>query len=493
MVETTRIGQQRPRLSNIPAGIVNFDAGGEIIEFARRYGFELDDWQQWVVRHMVAERADGSWAAPTSVLLVPRQNGKSVILEVLELAALFLYGERHIIYSAHLGKTATDHMRRIAHRVRNTPDFHRLARVFTARGDERIERVDTGAILEFITRSRKTTRGGSPSRVLFDEAMFLTDDQLQAMVPALSAQSLNEDSGAQMIYASSAPIYESEVLHRLRKKAIDDRPERMFFCEWSVDVDADLRDWDNWFAANPAMGIRIAPEWVQDTELGVLSDEAFMVERLGIPQGGDGTAGVVPYSKWMELAIPQPARMESVTFGLAVAPDGSWSSVGSAGRLPSGDLYVDNVQFGQGSGWVLDRLIQLYEKHRKPIRVDPSGSEGAFIRPLKDAGIEVVEVMGREYQQACGEFLSAVENGKIRHIDQKALNVAVAAAGRRDVGKEGGWVWVRPGAVDISPLKAATLALSGVELKRKPKIHVWKGDPKELAAGRMNHVVPNPK
>jgi hypothetical protein len=90
----------------------------------------------------------------------------------------------------------------------------------------------------------------------------------------------------------------------------------------------------------------------------------------------------------------------------------------------------------------------------------------------------VVEVGGREYQQACGELLAAVEGGRIRHIDQKPLNIAVSAAGRRDVGKEGGWVWVRPGAIDISPLKAATLALSGVELKRKPRIHVWKGDEK---------------
>jgi hypothetical protein len=33
-------------------------------------------------------------------------------------------------------------------------------------------------------------------------------------------------------------------------------------------------------------------------------------------------------------------------------------------------------------------------------------------------------------------------------------------------------VWVRPSAIDVSPLKAATIALSGVEAKRKPRIHV---------------------
>jgi hypothetical protein len=343
-------------------------------------------------------------------------------------------------------------------------------------GDERVERRDTGAILEFITRGRKTSRGGSPSRVIFDEAMFLKDDQIQAMVPALSAQSMNDDSSAQMIYASSAPIYESEVLHRLRKKAIDDSPPRMFLSEWSVEVDADPRDRDNWYAANPGLGVRISEEWVADQEFGVLSNEAFGIERLGIPQGGDGTAGTIPYAKWTELAIPVPARVVAVAYGLAVAPDGSWSSVGSAGRLPGGDLYVDSVKFAQGSAWVLSFLVELHERRRKAIRIDPAGSEGAFIRPLREAGVEVVEVSGREYQQACGEFLSAVEGARIRHIDQPALYTSVAAAGRREGGKEGGWVWVRPGAVDISPLKAATLALSGVERKRRPRIHVWKGE-----------------
>jgi hypothetical protein len=169
--------------------------------------------------------------------------------------------------------------------------------------------------------------------------------------------------------------------------------------------------------------------------------------------------------------------MDSVCFGLAVAADGSFSSVGSAGRLPGGDLYIDNVKFEAGTGWVLDYLAnELYPKKRVPIRIDPSDAAGAFIRPLKDAGVEVIEVASREYQQSCGEVLSAVNDGRIRHIGQASLNKAAAAAGKRDVGKEGGWVWVRPGAVDISPLKAATLALSGVELKRKPRIHTYKGD-----------------
>lgn len=461
---TTRIGAQRPRLSNIPAAIDNTEAGDEVIEFARRFGIELDDWQQWVVSHVCAERSDGSWAAPTSILLVPRQCGKSLVLEVLEMAALFLWEYQHTIYSAHLQKTSTDHMRRIKQLLSRFDPDEKLARMLTGRGDERVEVRETGAILEFITRGRKTARGGSPNLVIFDEALFLQDDQVQAMLPALSAQSMNEDGAAQMVYASSAPIYESEVLHRLRKKAIQESPPRMFFAEWSVDVEADPRDRSNWYLANPGLGVRISEEWVADQEFGVLSPTAFAVERLGIPLGGDGEAGVVPFEKWELLKVPAhpPPRVIDVAYGLSVSPDGSWSAVGSAGRMPNGDLYVDKVEYRRGTEWVVAFVAELCQRKRSTVRVNPAAAEGALIRPLLDARVDVVEVESREYQQACGMFLFAVENGTLRHLGQESMNNSVTAAGRRDIGREGAWVWVRPGAVDISPLTAATNALTGV-------------------------------
>jgi hypothetical protein len=249
---------------------------------------------------------------------------------------------------------------------------------------------------------------------------------------------------------------------------------------WENDQDTSPSDVNAWRLVNPALGLRIEESFIASemrTLCGTPEGIAeFKRERLGIREGGDGSAGVISQKQWGELVIEAPPRIESVAYGLAVAADASWSSVGSAGRLPNGDLYVDSVEFRTGTAWVVGYLTELFGRKRLPIRIDPAGSEGAFIRPLREAGVEVFEVGGREYQQACGELLAAIDAGKVRHLGQAALNRSVAAAGRRDVGKEGGWVWVRPGAVDISPLKAATLALSGVELKRKPRIHVWKGD-----------------
>jgi phage terminase large subunit-like protein len=296
------------------------------------------------------------------------------------------------------------------------------------------------------------------------------------VLPALSAR-----PNPQAWYLSSAPHFESDFLHSLLKRAESDDPGSLFLRAWENDTDTRPDDVDAWRRVNPSLGFRIDESFVHNerrtlcaTPEGVAE---FSRERLGIREGGDGSAGVIQQARWAELAMPVPTRIESVAYGLAVAPDASWSSVGSAGRLPGGDLYVDNVRFAEGTAWVTKFLVELHGNKRLPIRIDPAGSEGAFIRPLKEAGVEVVEVGAREYQQACGEVLAAVEGRRIRHIDQTSLNRAVAAAGRRSVGKEGGWVWVRPTAIDISPLKAATLALSGVEANRKPLIHVYQGPP----------------
>jgi hypothetical protein len=63
-----------------------------------------------------------------------------------------------------------------------------------------------------------------------------------------------------------------------------------------------------------------------------------------------------------------------------------------------------------------------------------------------------------------------MKNGTIRHLGQTDLDRAVRAAQRRDVGKEGGWVWAES-QIDLSTLKAATLALTGVTKRRPPRIH----------------------
>lgn len=435
----------------------------------------LDDWQESLLLDSLRTGWDGKWAAFEVAGVVPRQNGKGTIQEARQLIGLFAVGERLQIHTAHEFKTCSEHFLRVKGLIEGSDELSQQVRIIrTGAGEQGVE-LHTGERLKFLARSRSSGRGFSADTLYFDEAFELPVSTVGSVLPTLSAR-----PNPQVWYQSSAPHFESEFLHSLLTRAESADPGSLLLRAWENEQDTPPDDVEAWRRANPALGFRIDESFVANemrtlcaTPEGIAE---FKRERLGIREGGDGSYGIIPQARWAELKIPVPPRVDSVTFGLAVASDASWSSVGSAGRLPGGDLYVDNVKFEKGTAWVLEYLTELFERKRKPIHIDPAGTEGAFIRPLKDANVEVVEVGGREYAQACGEVLSAVKDGKIRHIDQTSLNKAVAAAGKREVGKEGGWVWVRPGAVDISPLKAATLALSGVEVRRKPRIHTWKGE-----------------
>jgi hypothetical protein len=238
----------------------------------------------------------------------------------------------------------------------------------------------------------------------------------------------------------------------------------------AVSTPPDVEDRAAWARANPAYGVRIEEVFLKE-QLRTLGPDLFAREHLGVWDPCNDGQGFLPYGKWLAAADKESTVTAGLAYGLSVAPDGSWAAVGSAGRRRDGRFHVDSVRYEHGTGWVVDYLADLYSRKRIPVHVNPEATEGAFIRALSDRKVPVVEVGHRDYKQACGAFLAALENDRLRHIDQEALNRSVAAADRRDVGHEGGWVWERP-QVDISPLVAATLALSGVTEGRRPKIHV---------------------
>jgi phage terminase large subunit-like protein len=465
-----------PTLSSAPSSGEDLNPGleDEIRQVLAWADLILDDWQESFLFASLRTGYDEKWAAFEIAGVVPRQNGKGTILEARQIVGMFVLGERLQIHTAHEFKTCSEHFLRVKGLIESSPELSEQVKIIrTGAGEQGIE-LHTGERLRFLARSRSSIRGFSADAIYFDEAFELPVATIGSVLPALSAR-----PNPQAWYLSSAPHFTSEFLHSLLRRADSDDPGSLMLRAWENDADSRPDDVEAWRRANPALGSRIDESFVQNEMRTLCSTPEgiaeFKRERLGIREGGDGSSGVIPQERWSELGAPVPPRIDSVAYGLAVAPDAAWASVGSAGRLPGGDLYVDNVRFEQGTAWIIGYVTDLYARKRKPIRVDPAGSEGAFIRPLREAGVEVIEVGSREYQQACGEVLAAVEGRRIRHIDQPALNRSVAAAGRRDVGKEGGWVWERPGAIDISPLKAATLALSGVELKRKPRIHTWKG------------------
>lgn len=470
-----------------PPAAASLDEAHAAIEQWEHYsGKQLDSPQRLAVELMLAEDASHRWAARTTGRAESRQNGKGDEVEVVEAWGLTQRGEA-IVHTAHEIPTAKSaHLRLVAHFEGHRDLRRKVGKFRYANGDQSIEMAgDSGGIIVYRTRTAGGGRGlDDISRLVIDEAQHAQPEQLASSTPILAA-----NPNPQMNFTGSAGIFNrSDWWWELRKRALlavrDGNAGQFAWLEHSaerVEVNRDDRivstppdptDVDAWEVANPTLGVRIEREFLAE-QLATLGADLFAREHLGVwDPYNDGEGGLIPFDAWSDLTLKAaPDKVLTPQYGLSVSLDQSHAAVGSAGRLADGSLYVDNIEWRKGTNWIVANCKERYDRKRLPVRIDPSSSAGPWIKLLIDAGVEVVEVPAREYQQGCGALYAAVLNGELRHLVNAALDRSVAAADRRDVGNEGAWVWAHPASVDISPLTAATLALTGVtDRQRKPAL-----------------------
>ncbi len=459
LVEPRR-GCQRPRRHRLPRRRVG-SAGPDACEFGRSLGYELDDWQEWCIDGILSEDANFRLVATVACILVSRQNGKNVILEVVELYVFFVLGWP-IVHTAHRADTSAEHMLRLTNVIDANPDLAAQVTVTVANGKERITRRDTKVSIQFYTRSKKIGRSKSPRMVVLDEALYVTAEHMQALLPAMSAQSMREDAPL-LVWTSSAPVPESHELHRVIAAFVDQDMDG-FFADWGAPADCNPADREVWYQSNPGLGVRISEEWIAEQEFKLLDRDAFMIERLGVIFAPDATPSELP--DWALCADPDSSRSGGVSLAVAVAPDLSWSSIGVAADRDDARRHVELVKCLPGTTGVVEALAAIAAKHDVPVRLRPRSEAGGLIAPLGKAGVRVIEVGQLDYLKACVGLRQATvppAEGvppRLVHIDQDALNVAVLGAVVKASGD--GWEWsARSSKVDISPLEAITLAFAG--------------------------------
>lgn len=465
-----------PRVNSYPAYVSS--AGDEAIELAAAAGLRLDPWQQEILRHALGERADGSWAAFEIALIVSRQNGKGALLEARELAGLFLLEEKLILHSAHEMKTATEAFRRIRDLVDNTDDLRRrVARVTLQRGDEGIE-LKGGARLRFVARSNGSGRGFSGDCVIMDEAYALTDGQMEAMLPTMSAR-----PNPQIWYTSSPPLdpITGAQLFRVRDRGLKGA-DRLAYFDFGLDgtldqLDGiDLDDPAAWRASNPAFGIRVMEEFVR-SERATMSDVGFARERLGVWPSKPSQLGfrVIAEQFWNAARDPDRTIDGRPALGVYVPPDRSYSAIVAAGPCDDGKRLIEltgNDELGNdyrpGTAWIVPRLKQLEQHQPSVIVID----DKAVADEAEQAGLEVHRAVVADVVTGCQIFFDGIagadpDGRDIRHLGQKEMTDAAAGAVKRKVGNS--WAWERHDLTsDIGPVAAASLALFG---HGTPRIH----------------------
>lgn len=447
-----------PALFAPPPGAASLDEAHAAIDQWEHYsGKRLDTAQRLAVELMMAEGADGLWAARTTARVVARQNGKGDEFEVVEAWGLTQRAEA-IVHTAHEIPTAKSaHLRLVAH-LEGHRDLRRLVRkIRYANGDQAIEMHNDGVIV-YRTRTSGGGRGlDDISRLIVDEAQHAQPEQLASATPILAA-----NPNPQINFAGTAGIEGvSAWWWKMRRRALEGGEGQFSYLEHSaevvtlgsdgkvVSIGPDPTDRDAWRRGNPGYPDRVPADFLAE-QLAILGPSLFLREHGGVwdPEPDANADRIIPAQRWLECSQPHD-RGERVKHSVDVSPDGVSAAIGASDGVVG--LILDH---GPGTAWVIPKLLK---RGITKVWLDPKGPAGALLVPLGEAGIEVEEVSPAEHAQACGGLLAAIIDATFRHTGQPALDAAVENATRRPYGDA--WAWNRRTAsVDISPLVAITLA-----------------------------------
>lgn len=496
--------------------------GFHVIEFAREWlGIEFRPWQKWLLIHALELLENGRYRFRKVIVIVGRQNGKTKLIEVLALWWLFVDSDsfpEHIpadeflvLGTAQDRDTAKKVWRRVLRRC--NPEVSRWPGRFTpaeraaivpalqsaaappstTNGSEAVK-LKNGAQYQIAALSSGGARGDSVSRAILDE---LREQRGWEGWASLS-KTLNGTWNSQLWAISSAGDERSVVLKDLRDSALaalkewDEYVEAgiqtveeyanvhdvsIGLFEWSAPEGGSLHDPSGYLQANPSIGYGYEVDaLLSDLESG----EPEHVTRTEVLCEWV-TAAIEPKldaDTWASLADPPRVDHEGavvyagseisttspMVLGIDTSIDRKTTWIGIAGYREDGLQHLE----------VVDRISRMTEvAGRAKLIADEWGIDfvalqargcpaAEFKEPLEKLGLTVIEVSGPALGAATGRMSDRVDEKRMRHRTQEALDIAVGSAVTKQLNDVE--VWNRSGSpVDIAPLIAVSNAAYGLE------------------------------
>ena len=416
-------------------------------------------WQETVVKESL-KRDGNSYAYRTVTTVVARQNGKTHLLRMRILGALFLWDdEKLVVATAQNREVAKETFTLVADVIQSTPWLMDQVDVIRwANGQEEI-RTKSGHRYKLVAPNGGA-RGLSADLVIIDELREHKDDD--AFNALAYTQQARKDP--QMWLASNAGDASSVVLNRVRESALqsiaNNNASSSLYMEWSASPNCAVTNRKEWRNANPALGHLIDESVIEARLESGASHSSIRVEAL---------------CQWVDSIVSpwtDGAWAASLDLDLNLEPgrptwlgvDFTWDRTGC---YLVGGQQLDDGRIGVG-------LIQEWKSEASMDVVPIAGAIADWAKKygvrsvamLRDGGLHLAPILQQSripvsviqqpvFAQACDEMLAAMNGGRLVHKGQKVLTEHVSNVARVPFG-ETGW---RIGRKDAnSPVQAAVAA-----------------------------------
>jgi len=431
----------------------------------------LDPWQSDILCDWMALSPNHKWLSKTCGGSVPRQNGKTGLIQGRAEAGMLMYNEQ-VIYTAHLQKTATETFEEMASFFDSAKLRKYVKDIKTALGREQII-LQSGARVKFLARTRNGGRGQHGDLLIFDEAQEVDESMQASFIPAISA-SLNP----QTIYVGTPPEPESTgtVFRTIRDRALAGKTDKTAWFEFSVKEIGDVTDKTRWAETNPALGRRIMLTTIEG-ECEQMPPDTFARERLGwwTPVVTERVDLAIDKQAWSECSSAELKPEGKTAYGVKFTPDGSMVCLCGAVLPQDGPARISLIEqkpTGYGIQWLADWLNERYSK-ASCVVID--GRNGVDVLVDKITGTwkykgSVIRPGTKDVIAAVSTLTNGINEKSITWYNQQdALNESAITSTKRPIG--GGFGF---GGDFSAPIEACSLALWGVKTSKRDPSRVMK-------------------
>ena len=429
----------------------------KVRDTCQRLGWGFDGWQDGAGKLILAKRSDGSYAADTIQISIPRQVGKTYLIACIIFALCLTHKDLTVIWTAHRKTTAAETFAQFDGMSQRPKVAAHILQVLRGKGDEKIL-FKNGSRILFGARESGFGRGFTGVDVLVcDEGQIMSDAVMEDMA---ATQNVAPNPLFFLMGTPPRPKDPGETWLLFRQEALDGEADATLYIETSADRGADPLDRKQWRKANPSFPHRTTERAMLRLRKKLKGDDSWNREALGIYDEIVKQFSPINGALWVDGVDVGPA---DGTKPDALAVDMSHDREISVGAcwVEDESAHVEEVWAGADESAAVDWIAERAGR-RMPVVIDSMSPAKSMIPALKARGVKVHVGTSSDMASACGMVQSEVIARRLTHGDQESVNEAREGARKRAIGTAGGWGYDRSNpSVNIAPLVAVTLARLG--------------------------------